>query len=316
MASPKKRVADNVAGDLFIDSGCIDCGTCRWMAPQVFTGRKDQSFVHTQPDEASRQRAFQAIIACPTGSIGTETRHDLKPAMRSFPDPIVLADAGHGPDGIYDLGFHSRDSFGATSYLIVRGEGRDNIMVDSPRFNRGLVERVEALGGVQHIFLTHRDDVADHERYAESFGAERTMHVDDKRHMTRNVEHLIAPDAPISLDVCGGDELLVIPTPGHTKGSLCLLYTPSVNSEDEPALEGGPFLFSGDHLAWDIMRDRLFSFRGACWYDWAIQIESTEALLAHDFAWVLPGHGPRGSASVAQMRQAVRGCAEWMRRKA
>ncbi len=38
-----------------------------------------------------------------------------------------------------------------------------NILVDSPRFNPILAKRIEELGGVRHIFLTHKDDVGDHE---------------------------------------------------------------------------------------------------------------------------------------------------------
>jgi hypothetical protein len=154
------------------------------------------------------------VVACPTGSIGTLSKHDLAPAIESFPMPIDARE----DTGIYHLGFHSRDSFGAASYLIVRGDGR-NVMVDSPRFNKGLVERIKALGGVHTMFLTHRDDVADHDRYAEALGATRVMHKRDLRPHTRSVENLIEITEPTPLD----DELLMIPVPGHTQGSMCLL---------------------------------------------------------------------------------------------
>ena len=36
MANPKKRLPENVPGDFFVDSTCIDCDTCRQIAPQVF----------------------------------------------------------------------------------------------------------------------------------------------------------------------------------------------------------------------------------------------------------------------------------------
>ena len=38
MANPKKRVPENVPGDFFVDSTCIDCDTCRQIAPAVFGG--------------------------------------------------------------------------------------------------------------------------------------------------------------------------------------------------------------------------------------------------------------------------------------
>ena len=42
-----------------------------------------------------------------------------------------------------------------------------------------LVTEIEAMGGVRRMFLTHRDDIADHARFAEKFGAERIMHAAD-----------------------------------------------------------------------------------------------------------------------------------------
>ncbi|MCB9659897.1 MAG: MBL fold metallo-hydrolase [Polyangiales bacterium] len=293
MASKHKRLPTNVPGDFFVDSGCIDCGTCRWVAFGTFDGKNDQSYVREQPQGEQLAAALRAVVACPTGSIGTLEKHDLQPAIESFPLPIDPSE----DTGVYHLGFHSRDSFGAASYLIVRERG--NVMIDSPRFNKGLVERVQALGGVQTMFLTHRDDVADHDRYAAAFGATRILHKRDLRPHTRSVENLIEIAEPTPLD----DELLMIPVPGHTQGSMCLLYK-------------GRYLFAGDHLAWDILRKRLFSFKNACWYDWGQQITSTEALRAHAWEWVLPGHGPRGKASPEAMQQALEGCIAWMRKVA
>ncbi len=37
----------------------------------------------------------------------------------------------------------------------------------------------QALGGVKYIFLTHRDDVADHDSWAAEFGAERIIHASE-----------------------------------------------------------------------------------------------------------------------------------------
>src|SRR5882757_6890636 len=36
MANPKKRVPENIPGDFFVDSTCIDCDACRQIAPSVF----------------------------------------------------------------------------------------------------------------------------------------------------------------------------------------------------------------------------------------------------------------------------------------
>lgn len=36
---------------------------------------------------------------------------------------------------------------------------------------------LQAMGGAKYIFLTHRDDVAEHAKWAKALGAERIMHI-------------------------------------------------------------------------------------------------------------------------------------------
>ena len=71
MANLKKRVPENVPGDFFVDSTCIDCDACRQIAPAVFGQASATSFVHAQPVSTDdRRQALRALLACPTGSIG------------------------------------------------------------------------------------------------------------------------------------------------------------------------------------------------------------------------------------------------------
>jgi hypothetical protein len=56
-----------------------------------------------------------ALVSCPTGSIGTLSKHDLSPALEGLPDRIY--------DNVFHAGFHSESSFGATSYVILREGG-------------------------------------------------------------------------------------------------------------------------------------------------------------------------------------------------
>ena len=100
----------------------------------------------------------------------------------------------------------------ATSYLIVRAQG--NILVDSPRFAGPLVRRIEAMGGIKYIFLTHRDDVADHRKFRDHFDCARILHADDVTRDTADVEIKLDGSAPIRFD----DEITFIPVPGHTAG--------------------------------------------------------------------------------------------------
>jgi len=287
MALLDRRLPANVDGDFYVDDSCIDCGTCYWVAPDTFERAAGMSRVFAQPeDDARTHRAEMAILSCPTSSIGSVSKRPLAAAVASFPDRI---------DGeVYHAGYHSEKSFGATSYLVRRPEG--NVLVDSPRFTRPLVRRLEEMGGVSTLFLTHRDDVADHTKFAQHFGATRVIHTDDVTSATRAVERVIVGAEPVPL----AEDLLVIPTPGHTKGSACLLV-------------GGRYLFTGDHLAFSERLGHVYAFASACWYDWDTQIESMERLATHDFEWILPGHGVRCHFDAEQMRAEMRRCIEWMR---
>src|SRR5262249_52487608 len=160
MALVSNKLPGNAAGDFFVDSSCIDCDACRQIAPESFRDSGGQSVVCRQPDTPEQvRRALMALIACPTASIGTTRRYDVKAAIDCFPEPI---DAN-----VYFCGFTSESSFGAWSYLIVRPPDLGgNVLVDSPRYNAHLVRRLAALGGVATMFLTHKDDIADHARFA------------------------------------------------------------------------------------------------------------------------------------------------------
>lgn len=282
MADPKRRLEANAPGDFFVDSSCIDCDLCRQIAPSVFRAEGDNSVVHHQPaDAAERLRATMALVTCPTASIGTRSKPDLAPAIAALPERIE--------GGVHFCGFASPDSFGGSSYLIVRPDG--NVLVDSPRFSEPLVKRVAALGGLRSIFLTHQDDIADHARWASRFGAERIMHVDDAP---------FAPERPIDgrEPVRLADDLLVIPTPGHTAGHLALLH------EDR-------FLFSGDHV-WGDGEGGLSASRRYNWHSWDEQRRSMQRLLEFRFEWILPGHGPRHHAAPEEQRRALERLIDWM----
>ncbi|HEV2761844.1 MAG TPA: MBL fold metallo-hydrolase, partial [Pyrinomonadaceae bacterium] len=288
-ANPAKRLPENVEGDFFVDASCIDCDACRQIAPETFRDHGDQSSVYRQPEGGEEiRRALMALVACPTGSIGAGTRHDARIGVEAFP--------AHVAEDVYFCGFTSESSFGAWSYLIVRpAERGGNVLVDSPRFSRPLVKRIENLGGVRTMFLTHRDDVADHADFSRHFGCERVMHADDGARRL-GVERIVEGEAEARLDA----ELLAVPTPGHTRGHMVLLYRDSI-------------LFTGDHLSWSPKRQTLVAFRDAMWYSWPAQTRSMERLLRHRFEWVLPGHGRIHHDTPERMRQHLLRCVEWMK---
>ncbi|MEO1697228.1 MAG: MBL fold metallo-hydrolase [Planctomycetota bacterium] len=280
---------ENVDGDFFVDSTCIDCDTCRWMAPATFDRSGGRSRVHRQPvDEGEVTSALLALVSCPTSSIGTRSKHPVAEVAKRLPLPVEEG------AGVFHCGYHDESSFGAASYLIVRPAG--NVLVDCPRFARPLVRRIEELGGVDTLFLTHRDDVGDHARFREHFECERVLHrADAHTEELAGVECLIDGEGPMALD----DEIQLIPVPGHTEGSTCLLYR-------------GSFLFTGDHLAWSADLEQLYAFRSACWYDWDTQIASMKRLAEYAFDWVLPGHGRRARVGRANAAARMQECVDWM----
>ena len=286
MADAKKAVPENVAGDFFVDSTCINCYTCRQLARSTFKDEGDYSFVFHQPQtEAEMYAATRALLSCPTGSIGTRGTNLASTVMPTLPMQL--------DDNVFYCGFNSEDSFGANSYFIQHQDGC--WLIDSPKYNAHLIKQIEKMGGIKYIFLTHRDDVADANKYAERFGAKRIIHVDELD---------AAPESEIvingSEDSSFAEDFKIIPVPGHTRGHMVLLF------KDR-------YLFTGDHLAYDPEIKSLEAFRRHCWYSWSEQIKSMTKLLEYRFEWVLAGHGDRVHLPAQEMHAKLLRLLEWMK---
>lgn len=269
----RTRRAENTPGPLWVDDACIDCDGCRQLAPTVFADVGGQSAVAVQPTEGRVEDAWRAVHFCPVGAIHLD---GPKPAVPTpFPHPI------DGPVSL--LGYAAEHSYGANSFLVEDPAG--NVMVDGPRWVPRLVRELERRGGLAHVLLTHRDDVADAERYARHFGARVWIHRADAR---------AAPFATDLLDTDGpifaGWRVCVLP--GHTRGSVAWLYQDT-------------WLFTGDSLCYSRARDDLHAFRDACWYSWEEQALSLRKLADLRFRWVLAGHGDRRSYPEDEMRARV-----------
>lgn len=284
MADLRKRLEANRAGNFYVDSTCINCDACRQLAPASFEEVGEYSAVTHQPaTELETRQAYRALLACPTGSIGTEHVNQalLNVVKADFPFPVE--------DGVYYCGFNSEKSFGANSFFVQHPDG--NWLIDSPRYLKQLVDAFERMGGVAHIFLTHEDDVADAARYVRRFGARRIIHRADVHAM---------PDAEEVIDGLEtrsyGEEFRIIPVPGHTAGSLCLLYR-------------NRFLFTGDHLWWDPETRELASPRQLVW-DAEALFQSIEKLAQYSFEWVLAGHGGRVQLPQSEMQAVLRDLTE------
>jgi glyoxylase-like metal-dependent hydrolase (beta-lactamase superfamily II) len=277
MAKLAERNPASAPCDWYIDRRCIDCGASREAAPGLIVHSKGKSVFARQPASEDEERAaWRAVLVCPTASVGTVSHRAQQPDL--FPQELA--------PGVYRCGYNAESSFGAHSYFVRRAEG--NLLVDSPRYVGKLVQNLEGLGGVSDILLSHRDDVADADRYAKHFKARVWIHEDDSR------------AAPYATSLLQGEEpaeirkhLLAIPVPGHTKGSVVYLLEET-------------YLFTGDSLAWSRERKDLQAFRDACWYSWGEQRRSLAKLAEHRFEWVLAGHGGSVRLPADEMRVRLR----------
>jgi len=276
-----------------------------------FTRAGGGSIVSTQPSsEGQRVHALQALVSCPTSSIHSESTDKVELRLAQEGLPRLVPGCSH----TYHCGWHSVKSFSSASYLIVRPQG--NILVDSPRYNTVLAKRIEALGRVSTIFLTHKDDVADHLEWSRHFGCPRILHTLETENGTKDVEVQLQGEGPWILDsrnqvkdlipghekatgVTGGEvasgsltqqqqqshDITLIFTPGHTKGHVCLL------DPSDQALLSGDHLSQVDSVPDGTLGAALHVFTDFNWYSVSQQLSSVSKLKQYSFLTVLPGHG-------------------------
>ena len=280
MADRTKRLPTNIDGNFFVDSTCINCDTCRQLAPKSFVENGEYSSVSRQPgNEPEHFQAYQALLACPVGSIGAVVpdKAQMRAATESFPIRIE--------GEVFYNGFNSEKSYGANSYFLRHPDG--NWLIDSPRYMKKLEDFFERMGGVKYIFLTHEDDIGDAPRYAKRFGSNRIIHRADMDAL---------PDAEWIVDgvepVAAAPSFTIIPVPGHTDGSMALHYNDR-------------YLFTGDHMSWDRESNGLRLATVYVWKESALR-RSAEKLLEYPFEWVLPGHGDRIHLPSARMKEELR----------
>ena len=281
-----KREARNPAsakGDWYIDDRCIDCAASREVAPELIVERDGKSVFARQPiTQDDLRAAWRAVLLCPTASVGKEGRREQPPDL--FPQELE--------PGVYRCGYNAPSSFGAHSYFIRRTEG--NTLIDSPRYVGKLIEAFERMGGLSDVLLSHQDDVADADKYADRFSARVWIHADD-RAAAGCATNLITGTQATQI----AENLVAIPVPGHTRGSVVYLWRDT-------------YLFSGDSLAWSRETQDLIAFREACWYSWTELRRSLERLAEYRFEWILPGHGHSMRLPAAEMNMRLRALVDRM----
>lgn len=193
---------------------------------------------------------------------------DLSAPGLKVPDnvfPQLLA------ENLYRCGYNDNDTAGAHPFFIRTSAGL-NLLIDGPRYVSKLVDFFEQQGGLDHVLLTHRDDVGASAKYAERFGARLWIHENDRSASPQATD--ILTGYAVTEPIPG---VTIIPIPGHTIGSVAFLV-------DEK-------LFVGDSLNWLIDDRRLWTNPLRCWDDWDMQRRSLKRLRDFRFTHVLAGHG-------------------------
>lgn len=154
----------------------------------------------------------------------------------------------------------NRDTFGGTAYLIVRNEG--NILIDCPAWTDTYQQFLQSIGGVQWLFITHREAIGKAPAIQKYF---------DCHLLIQEQEAYLLPKLPLTTfrqEYTLTPTTQVIWTPGHSPGSSCL-YDDSI----------GGVLFSGRHLLPNA-HGKPIPLRTPKTFHWRRQINSVELLLA------------------------------------
>ena len=116
-----------------------------------------------------------------------------------------------------------------------------------------------------------------HALWAEHFTCPRWIHAADAD-AAPGAEQRVEGREPVVLD---GD-LTLIPTPGHTAGSMVAVLR-----------QRAQVLFSGDHLWWQPALGEVVASCRYWWWNWEELVRSVERMLDLDVALLLPGQGER-----------------------
>jgi hypothetical protein len=202
----------NAPGEWYVDRRCTDCSAARTVAPGLIVDKDGQSVFARQPKTKSEvMMAWRARLLCPTASVRMETPSDTPGDV--FPEKMT--------EDVYRLGYNAASSYGAHSFLIRRKSG--NAMVDAPRFARAVTSTLDEWGGLGDKLLTHRDDIADAERYAKHFGARVWIHKAD-RMAARFATNILEGVAPTEI----GDGLLAMSGSRPHQGERRLSLRPAL----------------------------------------------------------------------------------------
>lgn len=178
----------------------------------------------------------------------------------------------------------NRETLGGTAYLLKRSpqSSHANVLVDCPSYSDEMRDRLQALGGVRWLVLTHRAAIG---VPASKTGAVTAIARDFNCEIViQEQEAYLLPHLSLTTfhrDLHLAPDLHAIWTPGHSPGSSCLF----VNAD-------GGVLFTGRHLLPDA-NGHPVPQRQANTFHWPRQLRSIETLLDNIPApaptWICPG---------------------------
>lgn len=279
MAKYSDKNPKSIEGNFFVDNRCIECSSCESFDSDTFILNDGKAYVYHQPDEQGFEKAAIALLSCPVDAIGVKQgKEKIREIKRKLPLQLH--------DDLYFCSYNSEAAFGSNAYLVVREAG--NILIDCPKFVKPLLKKIEELGGIKYIYLTHKDDIGEYSKFKEYFNAQVIFHEDDFNKRISSADITLKGQEDYILD----EDIRIIAVPGHTKGHTVLLY------KDK-------YLFSGDHLAYDTKQKYLYMFERYCWYDWNKQLQSLKKLLNYDFSHVYAGHGGSFEGTVQEVKEQI-----------
>jgi len=203
------------------------------------------------------------VYSDPPNSLTASSSHSLPQQQRlSKPPQVVWHKIFAFPP--------NRDTLGGTSYLIVEEDSSANILIDCPAWDETSQKFLQAAGGVQWLFLTHRGGIGKTRELQETFGCEVLIQEQE----AYLLQGALARDG-VKLRVTTFQQEFALSslaqaiwTPGHSPGSACLYYTGNHSH----------LLFSGRHLLPNA-RSELVPLRTAKTFHWPRQLKSVQFLL-------------------------------------
>ena len=171
--------------------------------------------------------------------------------------------------------------YASNCYIVGSDSSKEGILIDAGDEADKILSNVEELElKIKYLVLTHGhiDHIGALEKVREATGALVAVHTDDARFIQEQLPNVAPPDKLLN----GGDNIdfaegsfLVIHTPGHSPGSICLL--------------GHGVLFSGDTLFnYGIGR---YDTPGGSYAQIMNSIHAKLMVLPSETV-VYPGHGP------------------------